>query len=278
MTPNVRFRPFSILIGFAVLLLIATALSSFVTVQYGTVGVLTRFGQVTERVLHPGLNFKIPFIERAVIYRTQKIVYETSDNPLTSEADYTDLPVDTTTKDGQVIELRYSVRFSIDPLQATWVANNLGTEEDVIQKIVKTDSRIHARNIPKEFNAGDLYTGNIQDVQDRISDQLAPIFEANGLILDEFGIRNISFSEQYVQAVEAKQIAKEGVITEQNQAEQEKFRKEAAITKAQGEAEAQRLQQQTLSAQLLNKLWIEQWDGRLPQYMGGGTPLIQLPN
>ncbi|MBN1915898.1 prohibitin family protein [Candidatus Dojkabacteria bacterium] len=260
-----------------VVFVFASLSSTLVSVQYGTVAVVTRFGQVTDRVLQPGLNFKIPFVERTVVYRTQKVVYETSDNPQSSQAAYTDYPVDTTTKDGQVIGVRYSVRFSIDPKQAAWIANNLGTEEDVVYKIVQTDSRIHTRNIPKEFNAADLYTGNIQDVQQKIDDELRPIFEQNGLILDEFGIRNISFSEEYVQAVEAKQIAKEVVTTEQYIAEQEQYKKEAAITKAEGEAQAQRLQQQTLSNELLSKLWIEKWDGRLPTYMGQGTPLIQFP-
>ena len=279
MPPKVSFRPNpKLLVILGILLLIYIFIrSTAISVQYGTVAVVTRFGAVTERVLHPGLHFIVPFAEQTITYRTQKIVYETSDNPATAQADYTDFPVDTTTKDGQVIDIRYSIRFSIDPAKATWVANNLGTEEDVVHKIIQTDSRIHTRNIPKEFNAADLYTGNIQDVQHKIDEQLRPIFEANGLLLDEFGIRNISFNEEYVHAVEAKQIAKENVTTEQYIAEQEEFKKKAAITKAEGEAQAQRLQQQTLSSELLSKLWIEKWDGRLPTYMGSGTPLIQLP-
>ena len=43
--------------GFLVLLL------SFVTIQQGTVGITTIFGKYS-RTLYPGLNFKIPFIER----------------------------------------------------------------------------------------------------------------------------------------------------------------------------------------------------------------------
>jgi regulator of protease activity HflC (stomatin/prohibitin superfamily) len=46
-----------------VVLALLTLLLSFVTVQQGTVAVTTIFGKVN-RILRPGLNFKIPFIER----------------------------------------------------------------------------------------------------------------------------------------------------------------------------------------------------------------------
>ena len=251
--------------------------ASYIIVTHGTVGVVTRFGRVTGATFEPGLHFMIPFVDDAVVYNTKKVIYETSDTPLSSSADYTDYAVDTTTKDGQQIQVRYSVRFSVDPTKVTWIANNLGDEKEIVEKVVKTDSRIYTRNIPKQYPASDLYTGNVEDVIAVIAEKLTPIFEENGLILDEFGIRSISFTPEYVDAIESKQIEAEMVITEQNKAEQEKYKKEASITKAQGEAEAQRLQQQTLSNELLQKMWIDKWDGQLPTYQGSGTPLIQLP-
>ena len=44
------------------LLVVVTLFLSFVTVQQGTIGVITVFGKY-RRVLTPGLNFKVPFIE-----------------------------------------------------------------------------------------------------------------------------------------------------------------------------------------------------------------------
>ena len=52
--------PFFIIIGFLGLLLI---ILSFVTVQQGTVAVITVFGKY-KRILSPGLSMKIPFIEK----------------------------------------------------------------------------------------------------------------------------------------------------------------------------------------------------------------------
>lgn len=260
-----------LVVGFIVLI---TILDGFVTVKYGRVGVLTRFGAVTGGTLQPGLHFKIPYIDKVVVYRTQKIIYETSKNPSYSEADYRDYPVDTTTKDGQSVHIRYTVRWSVDPAKAQFVAQNLGTEADVVEKIIKTDSRIHVRNIPRSFLASDLYTGDVEQVEEEIANRLDPILRDNGLVLDEFGIRNIEFDEEYQQTMEAKQIEKEKIQVEAYKAQQEDYRKKATITAAQAQAKAQKLQQQTLSKLLIKKMYIDKWDGKLPDIMSGSTPFI----
>lgn len=268
-------KPIAIIVIIALL-----ALTSLRLVRAGTVKVVTRFGRVTGRMLRPGAHFIIPLAEGTITYNTKKVTYEASNEPQRSKATYTDIPVDTTTLDGQQIELNYTARFSIDPAKAGWIANNIGTEADVVEKIVKTDTRIHARNIAREFNAADLYTGNISQVQRAIEDTLRPIFEENGLILDEFGIRSISFTDEYINAIEAKQIEKERVFTEENIAKQEEFRKEARITRAEGQAEEQRLQRATLTDTLLMKMWIEKWSGEVPNVVTGdqGNLLFQIPN
>jgi regulator of protease activity HflC (stomatin/prohibitin superfamily) len=223
-----------IVLAFAILML---ASSSYVQVGYGTVGLVTRFGAVTGRVMRPGLNWKIPFVESVIPYRTQEIIYQTADQG-ESEADYVDFPTDTTTADGQQIILKYSIRFRIDAERVSWIANNIGDERDVVEKVVKFHSRILARNIPKEYEALDLYTGNIQEVQDQFEEQLTPLFSDKGVILDSFGLRKIEFTEDYKQAVEQKQIEAETVITEQHRAEQATYQAQAKVELAKGEAQS----------------------------------------
>ena len=258
-------------ISLIILLVVFLLLSTFRTVQYGSVGMVTRFGGLTDRNLSPGLHLVIPFVDNVVVFRTQKITYETSEHSATSMANYTDLPVDTTTKDGQQVNVRYTIRFAIDPERVRWIAENIGTEADLVEKIVKAESRVYVRNIVRDYDASTLYTGEIQQAQDELTGQLGEIFEKNGIILDSFGIRQVEFQPEYLAAIEAKQIEKEKVATEQYKADQEKFRKAQAITRAEGEAEAQRLQQQTLSRELIQKQWIEKWNGQLPEYMGSGN-------
>ena len=219
---------------FVVLILL---LSSYVQVGYGTVGLVTRFGAVTGRVMRPGLNWKVPLVENVIPYRTQEIVYQTVEEG-ESRADYVDFPTDTTTADGQQIILKYSIRFRIDPQKVSWIANNIGSEGDVVEKVVKFHSRILARNIPKEYAALDLYTGNILAVQEQFEEQLGPLFDEKGIILDSFGLRKIEFTEDYRQAVEQKQIEAENITTEQHRAEQATYQAQAQVELAKGEAQS----------------------------------------
>ena len=106
---------------------------SFTQVEAGSVAVVKQFGRVVD-VFSPGLNFKLPFIQQTVPYRTQEILYETSEDPTNSQADYRDMEVDTATSDGQQISARYTIRFRIDPNQVTDIVNNLGTEGEMVEK------------------------------------------------------------------------------------------------------------------------------------------------
>jgi regulator of protease activity HflC (stomatin/prohibitin superfamily) len=221
-----------------VFLALILASSSYTQIEYGTVGLVTRFGAVTGRVMHPGLNWRIPLVEGVVRYRTQEIIYQTASEEGESQADYVDIPTDTTTADGQQIILKYSIRFRIDPERVDWIANNIGDEQDVVEKVVKFHSRILARNIPKEYAALDLYTGNIQAVQDEFEGQLGPLFAEKGIVLDSFGLRKIEFTEDYRQAVEQKQIEAENVTTEQHRAEQATYQAQAQVERAKGEAQS----------------------------------------
>jgi len=138
---------YAILVFFVFVLLALT----IKIVNPGTVKVVTQFGRVTGRVLEPGFNLIIPFAEGTMTYNTKKLTYEAAegDKHKESKADYLDFPVTTTTNDGQQVKINYTVRFSVDSTKVAWLAQNIGTENSLVEKVVKTDSRIHSRNIAR---------------------------------------------------------------------------------------------------------------------------------
>jgi len=242
-------------LGFLVIGLVVLAvfvgLWSVTIVSPGTVGVIVRFGQVYD-VFYPGLHFRIPIVDGVVTVRTVRLTYETSDHPEKSKADYRDSPVDTSSSDGQRVDIRYTIRFYLDPDKAKWIVQNYNLEEDLVERVVKSDSRSFARNEGRGYTAIQLYSGDVFAYQRSLAEKLRPIFEENGMVLDEVLIRSIGFDEEYIQAVENKQIAQETVKTrmhEAEQAEEEAKRMEnlaygeaqAKIEQARGEAEAVRL-------------------------------------
>jgi regulator of protease activity HflC (stomatin/prohibitin superfamily) len=85
------------------------------------------------------------------------------------------------------------------------------------------------------------------DAQQEMYNEIGPKFANNHIILDEFNIRQIDFTENYKTAIENKQIAMENITTERNKAEQAKYMAEQQVTRAQGEATAINIKQDALS-------------------------------
>ena len=295
----------------ALLIFVGIAISdSFTQVEAGSVAVVKQFGQVVD-VFSPGLNFKLPFIQRTVPYRTQEILYETSEDPSSSQADYRDMEVDTATSDGQQISARYTVRFRIDPNKVTDIVNNLGTEGEMVERVVKANSRVHVRNILKQHTATDLYSGNVEKAQSDIAVRLQEEFAKEGIQLVFFGLRSIHFQEDYRKAVEQKQIERENIATKENLAKQAEFEKKRTITQAEAEAERQKLERigmaegeaesirvkaiadaeatrikaqaqaeanklisQSLDPNVISWQAIQSWSGNYPMVMGGGNYIL----
>jgi len=233
----------AVVLAVVVLLIVGTLLDALVTTPAGHVRVVTEFGRVTGRVLTPGLSVKTPFIQGTVKLSTQETVYETAPAAKVegdkSQADYVDYQVDTNTSDGQRVDVAFSVKYAVDKDMAPWVVENLGGQNDVNEKIVKFHSRILARMVPRGFTAAELYTGDgVERAQSQIAERLQEEFAPKGVRLIDFGIREVAFEQDYMDAVEQKQIEKERVTAEEYKAEQAEWQKKATITEAEGEAEA----------------------------------------
>ena len=97
-------------------------------------------------------------------------------------------------------------------------------------------------------------------------------------------IVNHDFSDEYEKAIESKKVAEQEV--EKAKAEQEKLKVEAenkvrlaeyALQEKELQAKANAVESNSLTPQLLRKMAIEKWDGKLPQVQGNNaSTLINL--
>jgi len=263
----------------ALLIVLLLISQSVVVIQAGTAGVVKRLGAVKGEMA-PGLHFILPFVDQVVLYPTVKKTYEASEIPDQSQADYPDIIISALTSDGQQIKVGITARFMIQPGKAAWILQNLGTERDYVEKVVKTEIRGSGRRVPTKFAAYDLYTKTSYEAQQVLFDEISPKFQENGLILDELVLRNITFTEEYARTLEEKQIALENISTERNKLEQEKMRKEQKIVAAEGDARSIEIRQ----AALTKNPTIIQWEfvqklapniqwGILPQ---GAVPMLNM--
>lgn len=236
----------------AVILAVILVPFSLITVDAGETCAITVWGKLQGQA-SSGLHWRTPLITHYRCYTQRGVVYEASANPDTSEADYTDFVVEAQTSDGQQIDVTYSVRFYVSPENVQSVYADVAESMDLVaERVVKFHSRSVVRLTMQEYPASDLYTGSIAGVQVEIASQLMGLFQASGVTLDSFVLRKIDFDPDFIQAIEAQQIARENIETANFQAQSAEFEADrigvlargeadAAIERARGEAQRQRL-------------------------------------
>ncbi len=245
------------------LLVLILLFGTYVTIPSGFCGVMTTFGAASQKVLAPGLHFKMPFVQGVV-----KMNVQVQKNQLTEHAASLDL---------QDVETTVATNWNINNSDASWIYQQIGMEDVLNERIIQPVVSNAIKAVVAHYNAEDLVEkrdlvrGQIEDL---IRKNLKP-YHVN-VDVDGVSITNFSFSPDYERAIEQKQVAQQRAQQAEYELQQAKVEAERQIAQAQGQAQAQKLIQQTLTPQLIQQQAIQKWDGHLPSVVGsnGVMPMI----
>ena len=121
-----------------------------------------------------------------------------------------------------------------------------------------------------KYNADEIVS-NRSAVDKSLEDRVREAFDAEGFDLQQL-TPGIKYPESYEQAINAKNKAIQDKLKVENEVAVAKAEAEKTLVKAKAEAEANKLREQALTPAILEKMWIEKWDGKLPVY--GQVPTI----
>ena len=140
-----------------------------------------------------------------------------------------------------------------------------------------------------EFNSatGDFKSTELHDHKDeiiqRIRDEVIPYFKEYGITITVLGFKEgISFENKEIQdALDAKFASEQDLVIQQNKNEaaiaKAQADAEAIIIAAEAQAEANRLLSNSITDEILEKMYYEKWNGVLPSVYGAQDTLIQMP-
>jgi len=228
-----------LIIGVIVLALILTTLGSgMVFVQPEERGVVISAvapNGYRDTALQPGLRWVIPFAESVVTYPISKQTYTMS--IATEEGQLIgDDSVAARTSDGQEVYIDASVIYSVDPTQVIDV--HITWQNRYADDLIRPLARGVIRDQASQFRVEQIYSAKRVELIQGITEELEAKFEANGVVLHDFVLRNITFSAEYAASVEQKQIAEQRAQEAQFTVEQRRQEAEQARQVAQGEADA----------------------------------------
>lgn len=237
----------------ALLLGLVILASFFVIVHAGERGVLMQFGQVQSQVLDEGIHPIIPLINTV-----QKVSVRVQKQEISTEA---------SSKDLQDVFTDVALNWHIVPNQANLLFQQVGNSDAAIERIINPAIEEVLKAVIAQYAAEEVITRR-HDVKAEIDELLKERLTAYHLAVDDVSLVQTNFSRQFSDAVEAKQIAEQEAKRAGFLAVRAAKEAEAKVNLAKGDAEAQRLIDETLTPKLLRKQAVDKWDGRLPLMTG----------
>jgi len=164
------------------------------------------------------------------------------------------------TKDGQEVLIDASVIYSIDPTKV--VPLHINWQDRYQDNVVRPLARGIIRDIASQYGVEEIVSSKRNEMEAKITAELENKMGDNELLLTDFILRDLHFSDEYAAAVEQKQIAEQqaqqaAFVVQQRKQEAEQARQTAqgqadsAVIASKGAAEARLIQADAESKALL---------------------------
>lgn len=283
---------------FLVLLVLSMLNASLVFIEPQDTGVVislfSRDGY-REQPMRSGLHFIVPLAERVEHYPIFWQNYTMSNEPLEGDK-VGDDSIAARTSDGQLVYLDCSVIYRIDANEV--VRLHIDLQDRYVEDFIRPVLRGIVRTEVSQFTADEVNSSQRKNLELNLDELLREALGEKGMVLDRFLLRNVAFSPEYTNAIEAKQVAEQERVQREYEAEQirqlaqgqsDKFRIEAEgrasalVLEGQAEADVIRLKAdaQAEALRLINEILSQNRDLITYQYvdkLGPGVQVMLVPN
>lgn len=226
-------------IGVLVLAIVLTmAGAGLVFIEPTEIGVVvTIFGQggIRPEPLQAGLHWIVPFVERVERYPISTQTFTMARTASEGETQGL-ITVEARTSDGQRIFVDSSVIFQINPAEVVNIHKEW--QRRYTDDLILPQARGVIRDAVSQYRVDEVLSSKRFEMNDQITQALEAILADNGLTLIDFVLRDITFTEEYAQSIEQKQIAEQQALQAQFVVESKRQEAEQARQIAQGQADA----------------------------------------
>ena len=291
MNTSIKFlKRFSVL-AVVVLLALIILPNCFATVPVGSTGIMLTMGKVEDTALSEGVHFKIPFVQRIVSMdnRVKKL----------------ELSTEAFSKDIQTVSATLAVNYRLQTEKTFSIYKTTGTAYE--ENLIVPATHEVLKSVCAQYTAEELISKRAES-SDKMRDELDAKLNPLGISINDFNIIDFDFSEEFISAVESKQVAEQlkkkaatenetaiaqaerekQVSIKQSEAEAERVRiaaeaqakstliaaqAEADAVKLAADAEAYRLEKigQELTQETILNTIAENWNGELPGVVGANA-------
>ena len=188
-------------------------------------------------------------------------------------------------KDGSEFHVSPLINYSVQREKVPYIYSTYRVSLSQIEGgFLKTAVYDAFRLTANSYTAEELIS-NRQTFEVKVRAQLDSNLVKEGFLISQM-TSNLVYPETFKNAIESKNNAVQAALTAENQVKtaeaqakikiaQAEGEAQAMLTSAKAESESNRLRQQTLTPLLLQQMWINKWDGALPQtQLGQGANVM----
>ena len=247
---------------------------SVIVVEAGRTGVVLTFGRVSPIVMQEGIHLKVPFAQNVVTINNRIVKIEVT--------------TDAFSKDLQTISSVIAVNYHINKTASAEVYKQVGLGYEDVLVMPAINEVLKA--VTANYTAQQLVSQR-NEVSVLLDETLNSKLNEYGIVIDDLNIINWDFSEEYISAIEAKQVAEQNLIKTRTEQEQAlviaNTEAQKQVIAAQAEADkitlladatagSNRTIAESLTDILIRYETLQKWDGQLPKVTSGSDTLVDI--
>lgn len=214
------------LLAVVILLALIILPNCFATVPVGSTGIMLTMGKVEDTALSEGVHFKIPFVQRIVSMdnRVKKL----------------ELSTEAFSKDIQTVSATLAVNYRLQTEKTFSIYKTTGTAYE--ENLIVPATHEVLKSVCAQYTAEELISKRA-DSSDKMRDELDAKLNPLGISITDFNIIDFDFSDEFISAVESKQVAEQlrKKAATENETAIAQAEREKQVTIKQSEAEAERV-------------------------------------
>ncbi len=252
--------------------------ASIVVIEAGQTGIYSLFGKVRDNELSSGFHLVIPLakITKMSIRTEEYTMSIAQDEGKRAGAD----AITSLTKEGLSVDLDMTVLFRIEEEKASDIYSTVGVREDIDEKIIRPSIRTSIRDVIAQYEAKDIYSEKRQEAAQKIKEALSADLEHRGIVIEEVLLRNVALPMTLSVAIQEKLQAEQEAQKYDFILQKEAKEKERKVIEAEGQRDAQKIINESLSTNYLYYLYINSLKDRegtvyVPTGTSSGMPLFR---
>ncbi len=219
----------------SILTLVGAGLVFIEPTETGVVVTILAEGGMRPDPLRAGLHWIVPFVERVELYPTSIQTFTMARTASEGETQGL-ITVEARTSDGQRIFVDSSVIYQIEPSTVPTIHREW--QHRYQDDLILPQARGIIRDAVSQYRVDEVLSSKRFEMADQMTLELMKVMADNGLTLIDFVLRDVTFTEEYAQSIEQKQIAEQQALQAAFVVDSKKQEAEQARQIAQGQADA----------------------------------------